>query len=111
MNTTSPRQDCPTQLPDAPLPPKQESQRDFTAMADDLQKEFITMAAGLNGEFETGEGMTEIEGALFVREQVDKFFGHCIHEGPDAHIGISIPKGSAGVGSLNMAKRRIENDG
>jgi len=83
-NRTTVRTDCPVTLPDAPpvagLPQKNQP-------VDDLQREFIAMAGGLNGLFVSGEGMTEFEASFFIREQVCKFFGRCMYEGEDLYDG------------------------
>lgn len=83
-NRTSPRTDCPTVLPDVPT---MERYQQVNQPVDDLQKEFIAMAGGLNGLFVTGDGMTEFEASLFIKEQVSKFFGQCMYEGEDLYDG------------------------
>jgi len=82
-NRTTPRLDCPVTLPDAPVIDTPQENQDV----DDLQKEFIAMAGGLNGLFVSGDGMSEFEASYFIKEQVSKFFGRCMYEGADLYDG------------------------
>jgi len=78
----TPRTDCPTELPEAPLqrvqypnvlPPfGQLGQKPVT----DFQKTLITMASALNTDgiiTETGEGMIEEQGAHFIKDHMNQF--------------------------------------
>jgi phospholipase C len=78
----SPRTDCPTELPEAPLQREQYSnvlpQRSEMGQkpVTDLHKTFIKMVGALaNGGMitETGDGMTEEQGAHFVKERINDF--------------------------------------
>jgi len=70
-NRSESRTDCPLILPDAPL---------FYLMpqenlpVDDLQRDFLRMASGLNGVSIDTYDLTEFA-SVFVKEQVSKFFG------------------------------------
>jgi len=85
-NRSTPRTDCPTTLPEAPVT----LEKQMNLKVDELQKNFIAMAGGLNGIFVDGEGMTEFEASYFIKEQVSKFFGRCMYEGEDLYDGASI---------------------
>jgi len=77
----SPRTDCPTELPEAPLQriqygilPPRDQMGQFPVT--ELHKSFISMASALrNGGLitESGQGMSEEQGAYFMKEHVNEF--------------------------------------
>eukprot|EP00004_Rigifila_ramosa_P006374 TRINITY_DN1709_c0_g1_i1.p1 TRINITY_DN1709_c0_g1~~TRINITY_DN1709_c0_g1_i1.p1 ORF type:complete len:488 (+),score=132.93 TRINITY_DN1709_c0_g1_i1:122-1465(+) len=85
FNRTTARTDCPMTLPEPPAIPQ--DPRSWTVPLSGLQQELVQLASVLTpgSAFETGAGMTEEEGSAFVKEQVDAFFGRCVHGGADAH--------------------------
>lgn len=81
---TTPRTDCPTKLP---TPPNSTFAEAVHASAGrvpltDLQKAFVKLAASLQGEFMNGDGWTEEEGSIFVRDRVHRAMGRDPREQP-----------------------------
>jgi len=83
FNRTTPRLDTPLTLPE--VPPFKQLESSWKAPISSLQKEFVQLAASLTGDSVTGDGMNEIQASLYIKVQVDKFFGKCMHSGADAH--------------------------
>ena len=78
LSLTEPRTDCPLTMPEVPFSLRHRPQ-DGKAPLSELQREFVLLASSLNQPnpdlVEKGHGMTVLEGANFIREQVNKFFG------------------------------------
>ena len=89
--TTRVRTDCPETMPDVPMVSTQAFLDPFATPITDLQQDFVALASGLTAgsddEIMTGEGWTEGDAALFMREQVCAFFGRCMYEGEDSYDG------------------------
>jgi hypothetical protein len=78
LSLPTPRTDCPLTMPEVPFSLRHVPQ-DGQAPLSALQREFVAMVSGLNepdaDRIETGEGMTVLEGARYIRAQVNRFFG------------------------------------
>ena len=78
LSLATPRTDCPLTMPEVPFSLRHRPQ-DGKAPLSELQKEFVLLASSLNepdlDKVINGDGMTVLEGARFIREQVNRFFG------------------------------------
>ena len=72
------RTDCPLTMPEVPFSLRHAPQ-DGKAKLTELQREFVLLASSLNeadpSRVITGESMTVLEAARFIRDQVNQFFG------------------------------------
>lgn len=74
---SQPRTDCPMELPPAPTPTLQP---DLNEPVMGLQEDFILFAAGLiNDDIPKGTVFTELEGSLYVKQALSRYFGKCIY--------------------------------
>ena len=73
-NRTSPRTDTPVTLPD-PIPLGHRKRLTGAEPMSGLQKELVGIAAAVNGITEVDNSMTVAQGARFVRQMVNLYFG------------------------------------
>lgn len=99
---TSPRTDCPATLPTPPPSVSQRARRlsvqtgrpvDGSGPLSGLQQTMVSIAASLEGTYFRGDGMTEAEASLWIREKVNTFLGRSARDQPTHPLYTGRPLG------------------